>query len=45
MIAGVVHHVWFRQTPAWRDKAVDAFGGAFVPLEVERTELGEELQM
>ena len=45
MIAGVVHHVWFRQTPAWRDKAVDAFAGAFVPLDVERTELREELQM
>ena len=45
MIAGVVHHVWFYQTPAWRDKAVDAFAGAFVPLDVERKELREELEM
>jgi hypothetical protein len=41
MNAGVVGYAGFRQTPAWRDKAVDAFARAFVLLDIEGTELRE----
>lgn len=45
MIPGMIVHAGFGQAPARGDEAVDAPPRAFVPLDVERTELREKLQV
>jgi hypothetical protein len=45
MIPDMVRHAGFRQAAARSDKTVDPSARAFVPLNIERTELRKKLQM